>query len=52
MMYSATIGKQIKEIARINLKPDYEYVCLHDFDSIETLANDYAGNAEDKTLTD
>ena len=41
MLFSATIGKDLKELARVNLKSDYEYICIHDFDSIESLANDY-----------
>lgn len=40
MLFSATVSKNLKEIARMNLK-SYEYICIHDFDSIESLANDY-----------
>ena len=49
ILFSATIGKTIKDLARVNLKPNYEYICLHDFDSIESLANDYESK-EDKSL--
>ena len=54
MLFSATIGKGLKDIARVNLKSDYEYVCIHDFDSIESRANDYNadGTTSDKALTD
>jgi ATP-dependent RNA helicase DDX10/DBP4 len=54
MLFSATIGKSLKDMARVNLKNDYEYICIHDFDSIESLANDYqpGENAEDKALTE
>lgn len=41
MLFSATIGKTLKEMVRVNLNKDHEYICLHDFDSIESLANDY-----------
>lgn len=52
MLFSATIGKTLKDLARVNMKPGYEYICIHDFDSIESLANDYQANAEDKALTE
>lgn len=36
------------------MKESYEYICIHDFDSIESRANDYddKASAEDKTLTE
>jgi ATP-dependent RNA helicase DDX10/DBP4 len=53
MLFSATIGKQLKDLARVNLSSVYEYICIHDFDSIESRANDYEDkSAEDKALTD
>jgi len=53
MLVSATIGKNIKDIARVNLKEGYEYICIHDFDSIESLANDYSQTSpEDKAITE
>ncbi len=53
MLFSATIGKQLKDLARVNLKPNYEYVCIHDFDSIESRANDFEPQSlEDKALAD
>ena len=54
MLFSATIGKQLKDLARVNLKQNHEYICIHDFDSIESRANDYdaGASAEDKALTD
>jgi ATP-dependent RNA helicase DDX10/DBP4 len=54
MLFSATVGQKLKELARVNLKPQYEYICIHDFDSIESRANDYGGveTAEDKALTE
>ena len=41
-------------MTRVHLKPNHEYICIHDFDSIESLANDYNPNAsaEDKALTE
>lgn len=50
MLFSATIGKSLKDMARVNLKKEHEYICIHDFDSIESKANDY--NDEDKALTE
>jgi len=54
MLFSATIGKQLKDLARVNLRPQYEYICIHDFDSIESRANDFDENAspEDRALTE
>lgn len=54
MLFSATVGKSLKDLARLNLKKEYEYICIHDFDSIESLANVYNPNqsAEDKVITD
>ena len=56
MLFSATIGQKLKELARINLKQKYEYICIHDFDSIESRANDYSVggkvSAEDQALTE
>lgn len=51
MLFSATVGKDLKDLARVNLNDDYEYICIHDFDSIESRANEY-GNQEDKAITD
>ena len=57
MLFSATIGKQLKDLVRVNLKSSYEYICIHDFDSIESRANDYGDtknpqSAEDLALTE
>jgi len=54
LLFSATIGRKIKDLARVNLKKEHEYICIHDFDSIEQMANDYDPNAsaEDKLLTE
>lgn len=54
MLFSATVGKTLKEMTRVNLKKDHEYICIHDFDSIESLANEYDPNQtpEDKAITD
>eukprot|EP00349_Pseudokeronopsis_sp_Brazil_P007403 CAMPEP_0202964442 /NCGR_PEP_ID=MMETSP1396-20130829/8524_1 /ASSEMBLY_ACC=CAM_ASM_000872 /TAXON_ID= /ORGANISM="Pseudokeronopsis sp., Strain Brazil" /LENGTH=61 /DNA_ID=CAMNT_0049686549 /DNA_START=581 /DNA_END=766 /DNA_ORIENTATION=+ len=50
MLFSATIGKNLRELARVNLKEKYEYISIHDFDSIESLANDYQ-DTDDAALT-
>lgn len=54
MLFSATVGKTLKDMMRVNLKPEHEYICIHDYDSIESLANEYNPNAsaEDKLITD
>ena len=56
MLFSATVGKHLKDLAaRVNLHPtQHEYICLHDFDSVEALANDFDPNMskEDKLISD
>lgn len=54
LLFSATINKTIKDMTRVNLDENHEYICVHDFDSIESLANDYDPNqtAEDKMITE
>lgn len=54
LLFSATVNKSLKDIARVNLRENFEYICVHDFDSIESLANEYDPNqsAEDKALTE
>lgn len=34
-MFSATIGKKIKDLMKVNLKKDHEYICIHDYAAIE-----------------
>tara|TARA_B110000285_G_scaffold216619_1_gene264087 strand:+ start:442 stop:1305 length:864 start_codon:yes stop_codon:yes gene_type:complete len=54
LLFSATIGRKIKDLARVNLRHDHEYICIHDFDSIESRVNEYDPNQspEDKALAD
>ena len=54
MLVSATIGRKVKDLAKINLKSNHEYICIHDFDSVESMINQYDPNKspEDKALTD
>lgn len=54
MLFSATVGKTLKDMMKLNLKPEHEYICIHDYDSIESLANEYNPNAsaEDRIITD
>ena len=52
LLFSATIGRKVKDLARVNLNKQHEYVCIHDFDSLESKLNEYEENAEDKALTD
>ena len=32
LLYSATIGRSVKDLARLKLKRDHEYIQIHDFD--------------------
>ena len=54
ILISATIGSKVKDLAKVRLKSDHEYVCIHDFDSIESKLNEFDPNAtaEDKLITD
>lgn len=38
ILYSATIGRSIKDLARTKLKRDHEYIQIHDFEHIESKA--------------
>jgi ATP-dependent RNA helicase DDX10/DBP4 len=54
LLFSATIGKKVKELASLNLKANHEYVSIHDFDSVEGRLNevDVNASAEDKALAE
>ena len=53
LLFSATIGRKVKDLACVNLKAEHEYICIHDFDSVESKLNEYEPdqNAEDRALT-
>ena len=36
LLFSATITRSLRELARLNLKEDPEYIQIHDFDTVET----------------
>ena len=50
LLYSATIGKQIKDLARTKLKRDHEYIQIHDFEQIESQAAGEASAETDQKL--
>ena len=54
LLFSATIGRKVKDLARVNLKAEHEYICIHDFDSIESRVNEYDPNQspEDRALAE
>jgi hypothetical protein len=39
LLVSATIGRKVKDLAKVNLKSNHEYICIHDFDSVESMMN-------------
>lgn len=53
-MVSATIGRKVKDLAKINLKSSHEYICIHDFDSVESMINEFDPSAslEDRILSE
>lgn len=42
MLYSATIRNKVKELAEVNLADDHEYICIHNYETIEAKLNDAA----------
>lgn len=40
ILVSATVGKNLKQITRMNLDPKHEFISIHDFDSLEQLASE------------
>jgi ATP-dependent RNA helicase DDX10/DBP4 len=50
MLFSATIRNKLKDLVRIKLNKDHEYISLHDYDSVEGLANEIG--KDDKSLTE
>ena len=44
----------MKDLACVNLKPDHEYICIHDFDSVESKLNEIDPDAspEDRALAE
>ena len=55
MLFSATIKKGVKELAELNLNEDHEYICIHNFDTIEGKLNDedeLNANVDNKELNE
>jgi ATP-dependent RNA helicase DDX10/DBP4 len=55
-MFSATIGKKVKELMKVNLKSDHEYICIHDYAAVESKMNgespeDQEANEKLKSIT-
>lgn len=40
ILVSATVGKHLSELTRVNLNPNHEFISIHDFDSVEQLASE------------
>ena len=34
-MFSATIGKKVKDLMKVNLKKEHEYISIHNYDSVD-----------------
>lgn len=34
LMFSATIGRKVKDLMRASLKKDHEYISIHDYDAV------------------
>jgi len=49
LLFSATVRNKVKDLAKLNLKPDYEYISLHDFESVE---NKVSGGPADEDEED
>ena len=54
MLYSATIRNKVKELAEVNLGEDHEYICIHNYETIEGKLNEAVDGAAptDSNLAD
>lgn len=55
LLFSATIGRKVKDLARVNLNHEHEYICIHDFEAIENRVAEIGGadqSPEDKALAE
>jgi len=53
LLFSATIGRKVKELVTLGLKQNHESIMIHDFDSIEQTVNDYDNtNPEERALAE
>ena len=50
LLFSATVGKSIKDLARTTLKKDHEYIQTHDFERVDNLATGEEGDQDDEKL--
>lgn len=47
LLFSATIGKNVRELARVKLSKDCEYIQIHDFDKLNARAETNAEEVEE-----
>ena len=53
LLFSATIGKKVKDLAAVKLKPDHEFISIHSFDAFDsTEKTGQDETAEDQAATD
>ena len=52
LLFSATVTKSLRDLARVNLGKDAEFIQIHDFDTIEQRVGGAGANAEDDDETD
>jgi len=52
LLFSATIGRKLKELTEVNLSAEHEYICIHNFDTVEGRLNEVEENPEDKELNE
>ena len=50
LLFSATVGKSIRDLGRLNMRPDYENIQIDNFDMVKSLAEAGAEQNEDEKL--
>lgn len=52
LLFSATIGKKVKDLARVNLKKEHEYISIHDFEAKDKTEGEDGDDPENKDALD
>jgi ATP-dependent RNA helicase DDX10/DBP4 len=50
LLFSATVGKSIRDLGRLNMRPDYENIQIDNFDMVKSQAETGAEQNEDEKL--
>jgi ATP-dependent RNA helicase DDX10/DBP4 len=50
LLFSATVGKSIRDLGRLNMRPDYENIQIDNFDMVKSQAETGVEQNEDEKL--